>query len=134
MPKKKHKWKITFKYGDESRNAFANDVYEMRSRFRESLQRNFKDKVATWKMEDGHQISPQEWQGQLVTLKQKIVKWHLLDTENQVSKAAAIIGAIGGRAGVGKAKRRGDSAYYRNLRMLGTLNKKIKLLKKQKSA
>jgi hypothetical protein len=135
MAKRKRKrFKITFHYGDESRNAYANDVFEMRSRFRDSLLRNFKDKVATWKMEDGHQISPQEWQGQCVTLKLRTVRWHLVDSENQVSKAAAIIGAIGGRAGVGKAKRRGDSNYYRNLRLLGTLNKKIKLLKNKKSA
>ena len=79
-------------------------------------------------------MSDYEWYGQCTTLKQRVVKWHLINTENQVSKAAAIIGAIGGRSGVGKAKRRGDSNYYRNLRLLGTLNKKIKLLKNKKSA
>ena len=134
MKRKKQKFKITYTYGEHSKNAFANDVFEMRHRFRDSLQRNFKDKLATWKVEEGHKMSDYEWYGQCTTLKQRVVKWHLINTENQVSKAAAIIGAIGGRSGVGKAKRRGDSNYYRNLRLLGNLNKKIKLLKNKKSA
>lgn len=31
------------------------------------------------------------------------------------SKAAATLGRLGGKAGTGKAKRRGNSAYYRAL-------------------
>ena len=32
------------------------------------------------------------------------------------SKAAAALGRLGGKAGTGASKRRGDSAYYRALR------------------
>ena len=31
-------------------------------------------------------------------------------------KAAAVLGVVGGKAGTGEAKRRGDSAYYKALR------------------
>lgn len=123
------KYKLTLIYNGVKKRSYSDCLFVMRHKFHECLQRNFKDKISTWKVEDGDQISPTEWLGKCVTLKQKWVHWELIDTQDRVSQAAAIIGAIGGRNGKGKAKKRGDSAYYRNLRMLGQLKKEISKLK-----
>lgn len=39
--------------------------------------------------------------------------------QDNTSKAAAALGKLGGKAGTGEAKRRGDSAYYKALRAKG---------------
>ena len=43
----------------------------------------------------------------------------VIDREDRVKEAARILGAIGGTAGRGKKKVRGDSNYYRVLRYKG---------------
>ena len=76
-----------------------------------------------------HQITDQIWRGRATGANGEWVWWEIIDTEDQVKKAASLLGAIGGRNGTGKKKCRGDAEYYNLLRLKGLV---VRMKNKQK--
>lgn len=76
-------------------------------------------------MDDLTQISNNEWYGVLNTMCGKRIQYRIIDRKDRIQEAARLLGQIGGQAGRGKKKVRGDSNYYQLLRLKG-LEKRIK--------
>ena len=70
-------------------------------------------------MDDLTQISNNEWYGVLNTMCGKRIQYRIIDRKDRIQEAARLLGQIGGQAGRGKKKVRGDSNYYQLLRLKG---------------
>ena len=81
-------------------------------------------------MDDLSQISNSEWYGVLNTMCGKRIQYRIIDRKDRIKEAARLLGQIGGQAGRGKKKVRGDSNYYQLLRLKG-LEKRRKKPAKQ---
>ena len=78
------------------------------------------------------QVSNTEWHGKSISVCGKPILIQVIDREDRVKEAARILGAIGGTAGRGKKKVRGDSNYYRVLRYKGIEKQRKKHEKEKK--
>lgn len=65
------------------------------------------------------QVSNNEWYGHTLSAEGKKITWKVIDRKDRIKEAAKLLGQIGGQAGYGKKKVRGDSNYYRVLRQKG---------------
>lgn len=127
--KRKHRYRLQVTCQGMTKNTFADSIYDLQVFKLPKILKRHWNAHAIWKVQETDQVSPTFWQGRTVTNNYYWVNWQLTDMHNELKSAAAKLGAVGGRNGTGKAKRRGDSAYYRNLRLLGQLKKEIKKLK-----
>ena len=64
-----------------------------------------------------HQVSDNEYRGYTIAVTGERINYVIIDRKNRIKEAARLLGQIGGQAGIGKKKVRGDSNYYRSLRM-----------------
>ena len=66
-----------------------------------------------------HKLSDNEFRGYTIAISGERINYVIIDRKNTIKEAARLLGQIGGQAGTGKKKVRGDSNYYRVLRMKG---------------
>ena len=71
-------------------------------------------------------MSDNEFRGYTIAISGERINYVIIDRKNTIKEAARLLGQIGGQAGTGKKKVRGDSNYYRVLRMKGIEKNKIK--------
>jgi hypothetical protein len=67
------------------------------------------------------QVSHNEWDGHIICVTGERIDYTIIDRKDKVKEAARLLGQVGGQAGYGKKKVRGDSNYYRLLRAKRTI-------------
>ena len=120
--KSRKKWvndlACTFVYNGKTKRCFAKDMNRMKIRLPDAVYRAFYLQT-TMIMDDLSQISNSEWYGVLNTMCGKRIQYRIIDRKDRIKEAARLLGQIGGQAGRGKKKVRGDSNYYQLLRLKG---------------
>ena len=79
------------------------------------------------------EIGKDLWSGWTITACGKRVNWVMGFRGNRVAEAARVIGGLGGSAGKGASKVRGDSNYYQLLRLKGLETRRNNALKAEKT-
>ena len=77
------------------------------------------------------QVSNNEWHGHTICATGERINYTIIDRKDKVKEAARLLGQVGGQAGYGKKKVRGDSNYYRLLRAKRTIRESKKNRKKR---
>jgi len=130
--KSRKKWvndlACTFVYNGKTKRCFAKDMTRMKLRLPDSVYRAFYLQT-TMIMDDLSQISNNEWYGVLNTMCGKRIQYRIIDRKDRIKEAARLLGQIGGQAGRGKKKVRGDSNYYQLLRLKGLEKRRKKHVK-----
>jgi hypothetical protein len=115
---KTNKLACVLSYNGKTRKCFARDWDHLKQRAPEAIRRTWY-LWANLNLAHLNQISQNEWHGKIISVCGKPVMCKVYDREDRVKEAARLLGAIGGTAGRGKKKVRGDSNYYRVLRYKG---------------
>ena len=125
--KKKYKNNLscTLHYKSAIRKCFAQDFRHMQLKLPEAVQREWK-LWCNMNIDSLEQISQNEWHGHTICATGERINYSIIDRKDRVAEAARLLGQMGGQAGRGKSKVRGDSNYYRLLRM----KREVKKLKK----
>jgi hypothetical protein len=130
MKKGKKRWindmACTLYYRGMTRKCFGEDIDHLRQRVPLAIQREWKLN-ANMNTDFMHKLSPNEYRGYTIALTGERINYIIIDRKDLVKEAAKLLGQIGGQAGTGKKKVRGDSNYYRVLRMKGVEKKKQKM-------
>ena len=130
MKKGKKRWindmACTLYYRGMTRKCFGEDIDHLRQRVPLAIQREWKLN-ANMNTDLMHKLSPNEYRGYTIALTGERINYIIIDRKDLVKEAAKLLGQIGGQAGTGKKKVRGDSNYYRVLRMKGVEKKKQKM-------
>jgi hypothetical protein len=130
--KSRKKWvndlACTFVHNGKTKRCFAKDMNRMKLRLPDAVYRAFYLQT-TMIMDDLSQISNNEWYGVLNTLCGKRIQYRIIDRQDRIKEAARLLGQIGGQAGRGKKKVRGDSNYYQLLRLKGLEKRRKKPVK-----
>lgn len=130
--KSRKKWvndlACTFVYNGKTKRCFAKDMNRMKLRLPDAVYRAFYLQT-TMIMDDLSQISNSEWYGVLNTMCGKRIQYRIIDRKDRIHEAARLLGQIGGQAGRGKKKVRGDSNYYQLLRLKGLEKRRKKTAK-----
>jgi len=120
--KRRQKWvndlACTFVYKGKKKKCFARDFEHLKMRLPDAIYRAFY-LHANLVLANFDQISQNEWHGYMMTPEGKRILVTIVDRKDRVQEAARLLGQIGGQAGRGKKKVRGDSNYYRVLRYKG---------------
>jgi hypothetical protein len=128
MKKGKKRWvndfSCTLYYLGKSRKCFGLNINHLKLKIPEAIQREWKLR-ANMNIDSLKQVSYNEWHGHTIAITGERINYIIVDRKDRIQEAARLLGQIGGQAGVGKKKVRGDSNYYRVLRMKG-INKKHK--------
>ena len=132
MKKGKKRWvndlAVTLYYQGETRKCFGYDMRHLMTRVPEAIQRTWKLR-ANMNIDQLRQVSHNEWNGHTISLCGQRINYVIIDRRDRIKEAAMLLGQIGGQAGTGKKKVRGDSNYYRVLRMKGVAKSKQKMRK-----
>ena len=115
---KQNKFACILSYNGKTRKCFAKDWDNLRVRVSMAIRREWY-LGANLVLDELDQISQNEWHGRIISVCGKPILCKIYDREDRVKEAARLLGAIGGTAGRGKKKVRGDSNYYRVLRYKG---------------
>lgn len=130
MRKGQKKWKndiaCTLHYKGETRKCFAQDFKDLRYKGYQAIKRAFKLNC-NMNIDDIQQISHNEWHGETISTCGKRISYVIINRRDRIKEAARLLGQIGGQAGTGKKKVRGDSNYYRLLRLKGVEKKQQKI-------
>jgi len=124
MRKGTKKWindlSCTLYYKGETRKCFAQDFRHMRLKLPEAVQRKWK-LWCNMNSDSLAQVSNNEWHGHTICATGERINYTIIDRKDKVREAARLLGQVGGQAGYGKKKVRGDSNYYRLLRAKRTI-------------
>lgn len=135
MKKGKKRWindmAVTLYYRGETRKCFGESIDHLKQRVPEAIQRRWKLR-ANLNTDFMHQLSDNEYRGYTIAVTGERINYIIIDRKNRIKEAAKLLGQIGGQAGTGKKKVRGDSNYYRVLRMKGVEKKKQIMREKMK--
>jgi hypothetical protein len=143
MKKGKKRWindmAVTLYYQGETRKCFGEDINHLKHKIPEAIQRQWKLR-ANMNIDGLRKISNNEWHGFTIAITGERINYIIFDRRDLIKEAAKLLGQVGGQAGTGKKKVRGDSNYYRVLRMKGVEKKKqimrenIKKIKKKQES
>ena len=137
MKKGKKRWvndmACTLHYAGATRKCFGYSIDHLKQRVPEAIQRQWKLR-ANLNTDFMHQVSDNEYRGYTIAVTGERINYVIIDRKNRIKEAARLLGQIGGQAGTGKKKVRGDSNYYRVLRMKGVEKNKIKQSEKLKKS
>jgi hypothetical protein len=122
---KTNKLACVLSYNGKTRKCFARDWDHLRVRVSMAIRREWY-LGANLVLDELDQISQNEWHGRIISVCGKPILCKIYDREDRVKEAARLLGAMGGTAGRGKKKVRGDSNYYRVLRYKGIEKKRKK--------
>lgn len=130
MKKGKKRWvndfACTLYYSGATRKCFGYSIDHLKQRVPEAIQRQWKLR-ANLNTDFMHQLSDNEYRGYTIAVTGERINYVIIDRKNRIKEAARLLGQIGGQAGTGKKKVRGDSNYYRVLRMKGVEKNKQKM-------
>ena len=115
---KTNKLACVLSYNGKKRKCFARDWDHLKQRAPEAIRRTWY-LWANLNLAHLNQITNNEWHGKIISICGKPIMCKVYDREDRVKEAARLLGAMGGTAGRGKKKVRGDSNYYRVLRYKG---------------
>lgn len=121
----------TISYKGETRKCFAQDFRHLRLKLPEAIHRKWKI-WANMNLDLVSQVSDNEWHGYTLAPTGERFNFTIINRRDRIKEAARLLGQIGGQAGRGKKKVRGDSNYYRLLRAKRELKKIQKTGKKIK--
>ena len=126
-------WYCEINYRGKVHKAFAKDEREMLWAFAKSITRHYKMKAHMNSENTKEEIGKDLWRGWTISVCGNRINWVMGFRGNRVAEAAATIGSLGGSAGRGKSKVRGDSNYYQLLRMKGLEKRRQSSLKLSES-
>jgi len=126
--KRVFRYKVKVKYGTKTFSVFAHNLNNLKIRFSDRVKEVLK-KDCLLMFRDADQITNDWWIGSSVTSCNNRVHWECLDLIGKTSHAGQVLGQIGGSNGTGESKRRGDSAYYNKLRLIGLKKRRANKLK-----
>ena len=133
MRKGQKKWTndmaVTLHYNGESRKCFGEDFTHLKTRIPDAVRRKWK-LWCNMGSDNLKQISHNEWHGYTICVTGERINYIIINRRDRIKEAARLLGEIGGQAGRGKKKVRGDSNYYKLLRAKRELKKLIKNTKK----
>ncbi len=112
---KANDWKVIISFEGETRTAFAKHELLLRVKFSEAVKRNAKES-ALMRFDEAERLDASTWYGKTYTSSGKLLEYKVIWRVDLIKQAAARLGALGGAAGRGKSKRRGNSEYYKRLR------------------
>jgi len=112
----------TLNYQGMTRKCFAQDFMHLRLQAYQAIRRAFK-LSANLNIDLLDQVSQNEWHGHIISVCGRRIDCFVIDRRDRIREAASLLGQIGGQAGTGKSKVRGDSNYYRALRAKRTSKK-----------
>ncbi len=118
----------TLYYRGMTRKCFGESIDHLKQRVPEAIQRQWKLR-ANLNTDFIHKLSSNEYRGYTIAITGERINYIIIDRRDLIKEAAKLLGQIGGQAGTGKKKVRGDSNYYRVLRMKG-VEKKKELMRK----
>ena len=101
-----------------TRKCFGESIDHLKQRVPEAIQRQWKLR-ANLNTDFMHKLSSNEYRGYTIAITGERINYIIIDRRDLIKEAAKLLGQIGGQAGTGKKKVRGDSNYYRVLRMKG---------------
>ena len=137
MKKGKKRWvndfACTLHYAGATRKCFGYSIDHLKQRVPEAIHRQWKLR-ANLNTDFMNQVSDNEYRGYTIAVTGERINYVIIDRKNRIKEAARLLGQIGGQAGTGKKKVRGDSNYYRVLRMKGVEKNKQKLRENIKKA
>lgn len=122
---RKNNWKAVITFRGEVKRAYAMSELMLRVRFSECVKRYWGED-ANLNLDQATTLDYKNWYGKTYTLKHETIDYHIIHVADVVRKAAAILGEMGGKAGKGRKKVRGDSEYYRELQRKGVASRKKK--------
>jgi|TARA_Y100000289_G_C3873920_1_gene125014 hypothetical protein len=130
MKKGKKRWvndfACTLYFLGATRKCFGYSIDHLKQRVPEAIHRQWKLR-ANLNTDFMHQVSDNEYRGYTIAVTGERINYVIIDRKNRIKEAAMLLGQIGGQAGTGKKKVRGDSNYYRVLRMKGVEKNKQKM-------
>lgn len=126
--KKVFRYKVKVTYGTKTFSVFAHNLSLLKINFGDRVKEVLK-KDALLMFRDADQITSEWWIGSSVTACNKRIFWEVFDLIGKTSHAGQVLGQIGGSNGTGESKKRGDSEYYNNLRLLGLKKRRENRLK-----
>ena len=112
----------TLHYNGETRKCFAQDFNHMKLKLPEAVQRKWK-LWCNMNIDSLEQLSQTEWHGYTICVTGERINYSIINRRDTIKEAARLLGQIGGQAGRGKKKVRGDSNYYKLLRAKRELKK-----------
>tara|TARA_B100000902_G_C27235481_1_gene877145 strand:- start:237 stop:644 length:408 start_codon:yes stop_codon:yes gene_type:complete len=135
MKKGQKKWindlSCTLYYKGEKRKCFGHNFNHIRGKIVEAVRRQWK-LWANFQSDNFHQVSDNEWHGHFICTTGERINYTIIDRKDRIKEAARLLGQVGGMAGTGKKKVRGDSNYYKLLRAKRTLKEYNKKRKNEK--
>tara|TARA_R110000851_G_scaffold7528_1_gene29191 strand:+ start:14744 stop:15130 length:387 start_codon:yes stop_codon:yes gene_type:complete len=108
-------WKVIISFDGETRTTFAKHELLLRVKFSEAVKRHWQES-ALMRFDEAERLDASTWYGKTYTSSGKLLEYKVIWRVDLIKQAATRLGALGGAAGRGKAKRRGDSEYYKRLR------------------
>ena len=108
-------WKVIFSFEGETSTTFAKHELLLRVKFSEAVKRHWKES-ALMRFDEAERLDASTWYGKTYTSSGKLLEYKVIWRVDLIKQAAARLGALGGAAGRGKSKRRGNSEYYKRLR------------------
>ena len=123
----------TLYYRGMTRKCFGESIDHLKQRVPEAILRQWKLR-ANLNTDFMHKLSSNEYRGYTIAITGERINYIIIDRRDLIKEAAKLLGQIGGQAGTGKKKVRGDSNYYRVLRMKGVEKNKIKQSEKLKKS
>jgi len=112
-------WYVEIEVGNKMHKSFAETERDIAWQFTQALKRHFKLNAHMNSEKSREEIGKDLWQGWTISTCGKRINWVMGFRGNRVAEAASIIGGLGGSAGKGESKVRGDSNYYQLLRLKG---------------
>lgn len=122
----------TLHYKGEERKCFAHDFNHMKLKLPQAVHR----KWGLWcnmGSDSLTQFGHNEWHGHTICATGERIEYVIINRRDAIKEAARLLGQVGGQAGRGKKKVRGDSNYYKLLRAKRELKKLKKNTVKHKN-
>ncbi len=129
----KNNWYVEIEVGKKMHKSFAETERDIAWQFTQALKRHFKLNAHMNSEKSREEIGTDLWQGWTISTCGKRINWVMGFRGNRVAEAASVIGGLGGSAGKGASKVRGDSNYYQLLRIKGLEKRRKNALKSEKT-
>ncbi len=129
----KNNWYVEIEVGKKMHKSFAETERDIGWQFTLALKRHFKLNAHMNSEKSREEIGKDLWQGWTISTCGKRINWVMGFRGNRVAEAASIIGGLGGSAGKGASKVRGDSNYYQLLRIKGLEKRRKNSIKGEKT-
>ncbi len=124
------RYKVKIIYNKKVYLCYASNLFMIKERFSDRVRKELK-MWCSLNFKESDEVSTGYWIGSNVTSCNNRIHWEVFDLVGATSMAGRLLGSIGGSNGRGESKRRGDSAYYNNLREKGLAKRRANMRKAQ---